>query len=61
MLFNFNLLSFMFFSQKGLTFHFACSAHEPPFGPGGLLVGSLFLQFGGYAVGGIELEHGRHE
>ena len=24
MLFNFNLLSFMFFSQKGLTFHFAC-------------------------------------
>ena len=51
----------MFFSQKGLTFHFACSAHEPPFGPGGLLVGSLFLQFGGYAVGSIELKHGRHE
>lgn len=51
----------MFFSQKGLTFHFACSTHESPFGPGGLSVGSLFLQFGGYAVGGIELEHGRHE
>ena len=34
----------MFFSQKGLTFHFACSTHEPPFGPGRLLVGSLFLQ-----------------